>query len=250
MNRRQAGFSLIELMLALVAGLLVSSAVLAFALSSMKSNGEHVLSTRLTQGLRNTLDLVSRDLRRAGYDQDALKHLATGTASPFSHIQLSGECVIYSYDSGQTAGGEGVVELAKGEVRGVRRATRTVNGVSVGVIEYAESSTGVQPTCAGAAPNYSSFPVGCSTNNWCPLSDPTMVDVTAFTLTDNRSVVGTKVGERVQMRDLGVLLTGRLVGNTEYTRSVSTSVRIRSDCFDPSATGTNPTAFGVCTAAP
>ncbi len=44
-------------MVAMVAGMIVSAAVLMFFFSSMKSNGEYVQSTRLTQELRNTLDL-------------------------------------------------------------------------------------------------------------------------------------------------------------------------------------------------
>ena len=59
--------ALVELMVALVAGLIVSAAVTRFFISSMKSNGEYVQSTRLTQELRNILDLMSRDVRRAGY---------------------------------------------------------------------------------------------------------------------------------------------------------------------------------------
>ena len=39
---RQHGFSLVELMVALVAGLVVSTAVVAFTLSTMKSNGEYI----------------------------------------------------------------------------------------------------------------------------------------------------------------------------------------------------------------
>ena len=40
LNPRLAGFTLVELMVALVAGLIVSAAVVAFLLSSMRSNGE------------------------------------------------------------------------------------------------------------------------------------------------------------------------------------------------------------------
>jgi prepilin-type N-terminal cleavage/methylation domain-containing protein len=84
MNNKNAsaGFSLIELMVALVAGLIVSSAVVAFMMSSFKSNAEYVQSTRLTQELRNSLDLVTRDVRRAGYNEKAMASLGTGTASP------------------------------------------------------------------------------------------------------------------------------------------------------------------------
>jgi prepilin-type N-terminal cleavage/methylation domain-containing protein len=247
-SRHSSGFSLVELMVAVTAGLIVSAAVVAFTMASFKSNGEYVQSTRLTQELRNTLDLVTRDLRRAGYDENALQHMSTGTASPFAKLLLTNTCVIYAYD--RTGGTQGTVDVGRGEVRGLRVATRTINGRNVGVIEYAESSGTTRPTCAGASPDYTVFPPTCSSSTWCSLSDPSVVDITAFLLTDRRTVVGGAVGERMQVRDIDVDMTGRLTGTTAYTRNVHGSVRVRADCFDPAATGTDPTNFGTCTQTP
>ena len=66
-QRQSQGFSLVELMISLAIGLIVVSAVLAFTLSSLTANSEYVQSTRLSQELRNTMDFVSRELRRAGF---------------------------------------------------------------------------------------------------------------------------------------------------------------------------------------
>ncbi|MGH8030412.1 MAG: PilW family protein, partial [Arenimonas sp.] len=96
--RRQAGFSLIEMMVALVAGMIVVAAVIAFMMSSFSSNADYVRSTRLTQELRNTLDLATRDLQRAGYDDNALLYLGNANTSPFAPILVSGSCVVYAYD--------------------------------------------------------------------------------------------------------------------------------------------------------
>ena len=54
------GFSLIELMIAVALGLIVSIAIVAFMMSSFRSNGQFVQATRLTQELRNTMDLMTR----------------------------------------------------------------------------------------------------------------------------------------------------------------------------------------------
>ena len=235
----QAGFSLVELMIAMVAGLVVSSAVVAFLMSSFKGNSDYVQSTRLTQELRNSMDLVSRDLRRAGYDGKSIQYLAAGDISPLSRIQLCNDsdvctvgatapltCAIYSYD--RPNGTWGAVDLTGGEVRGIRRRARTVNGISVGVLEYAVSTNGVKPQCSGAGPNYSSVPTTCNTaTGWCPLSDPSRIDITSFTLTN----AGATTGE-VQMRYINVVMQGRLAGNTEYVRGLRSSVRIRSECYD------------------
>lgn len=237
------GFSLVELMIALAAGLIVCSAVVAFLMSSFRSNSDYVMSTRLTQDLRNTMDLVTRDLRRAGYDESATASMGTGRISLFSHMKLcntSGStcvttttrptaafpCVIYGYD--RVNGTAGTVDVGNGEVRGIRQRTVTnLNGVSVGVIEYAVSTGSTEPVCNAAGPDYTAFPTTCNTTTtWCPLTDATKLDITSFTLTDNGAVAG-----GVLLRDLAVVLQGRPAGTSAYTRGVSSGVHIRSDCY-------------------
>jgi prepilin-type N-terminal cleavage/methylation domain-containing protein len=245
MKRKQAGFTLTELMIALAAGLVVSTAAVAFLFSSMKSNGEYVLSTRLTQELRNTLDLVSRDLRRAGYDELSMSGMSSGRVSPFSRVQMcdaAGNCVggataptppltciIYSYD--RDNGLPGALDVNNGEVRAVRRMSVTAaNRPNIGVIEYAVSTGGIKPSCDGTSPDYSSFPVACNaTSTWCALSDPTKLDITSFALTDTGTTTG-----GVRLRDIGISIQGRPAGTTDYIRGVRGTVRIRSDCYDTS----------------
>ena len=231
-----AGFSLVEMMVALVAGLVVSGAALAFLMSSMRSNGEYVQSTRLTQELRNTLDLAARDLRRAGYDDDALKYMSTGAISPLSTIQLTNagaanSCIIYAYD--RAAGVRGQVDTAAGEVRALRRVTATVNGVAnVGVIEYAESSGTTKPGCGDPKATYTSYPPACN-GVWCALSDPSTLNITEFKITDQSPATITSGTQNMKIRNFLVTVTGQLVGTTEVNRSVSTRVRVRADCVNP-----------------
>lgn len=247
------GFSLVELMVALAAGLIVSVALVAFLMSSFKSNSEYVQSTRLTQELRTSLDTVTRDLRRAGYDQNGMTKIANNVSSKFARILLSDEitpatspkkfrCVIYGYDrpsqgiSGCTAT-QGVVDQCNGEVRGIRLGqARTFGGRSIGVLEYAVSSGTTSPACGGAEPNYTSLPIVCdATSKWCALSDPTRLDISAFSLTDNRATVAVDT----QLRDIEVSVTGRVAGSTEYVRTVASRVRIRSECFDATLSNCN-----------
>lgn len=242
-TQRIKGFSLIELMVALAAGLIVLSAVVAFLMSSFKGNSDFVQSTRLTQELRNTMDLITRDLRRAGYDDNAMAYLATGGISPFSRIMTcnaadvctSGAaaprtCIIYAYD--RAAGTPGTIDVSGGEVRGIRLKTRSVNGRNVGVIEYAVSSGAIRPACAAAGPDYSVYPTTCNAaTTWCPLSDGTKLDISTFTLTDTGANTG-----GVKLRDIGIVLQGRIAGTTDYVRGMKSSVRIRSDCYDTSLT--------------
>ena len=82
-----AGFTLIEMMVAIVLGLLVVGAVLAFIVSLVRANSETVLSTRLNQEMRATMALISNDVRRARGLIDPVRLTTTrrlNSESPFS----------------------------------------------------------------------------------------------------------------------------------------------------------------------
>lgn len=267
-RKRLAGFSLVELMVALVAGLIVSAAIIAFLLSSMRSNGEYVQSTRLTQELRNTLDLVTRDLSRAGYNDSSLvlaglsstsefapvyikdlgSTVTAGTPSTYDNADDRG-CVIYAYDrtfpvgyatqTGCSAvngcGTPGEIDVANGEIRGLRRVCMdgVCNSASdVGVIEFLESKTGLStPSCAqNTRADYTTYPPTCnSASGWCPLSDPKVVNIKRFAIINT----STDLSNAMRIRDLTIFMEGSLVKSPEFSRTVTTKVRIRADCINP-----------------
>lgn len=235
-RQRNAGFSLIELMVALAAGLIVVGAVLKFTLSSLQANTEFVTTTRLTQELRANLNLVADDLRRAGYDEDSLGYLARPATftgfSRFATIEINDDldgdgngCVVYAYDRLPGAAG-GPPELANGEIRAFRLKQRTVNGQVVGVLEFAESTAGVTPRCDGGSPDYNAYPAACA-NGWCAVSDPRVVDIQEFILNKDAVV---NLGSVMHLRRIGIDLRGHLVGQPQTSRSVHASVRIRAEC--------------------
>jgi prepilin-type N-terminal cleavage/methylation domain-containing protein len=274
--RRLSGFTLVEMMVALVAGLIVSAAIIAFLLASMKSNGDYVQSTRLTQELRNTLDLATRDLSRAGYNDGALALDSLPVASPFAPVFVKDAapavtagtpatygnadtdgCVIYAYDRTYPTGyrddgacddvtgcgAAGAVDLGNHEVRGIRRTCidGACDGVpdDVGVIEVAESVTGLEPACNGAPADYSSSPSTCNASSgWCGLSDPSQIDITRFMVINTSS----DLSNLMRIRDFGLHLEGRLLRGDDPPRAVSTEVKIRADCINPD--------FLTCASAP
>jgi prepilin peptidase dependent protein B len=99
--RRAAGFSLVELMVAMVIGLIVIGAVIALVLSMMRANNQTIGATRLTQELRATAALMTNDLRRAGGVGDPLT-VATADdgdpLNPFATIDTAtAGCIRYAY---------------------------------------------------------------------------------------------------------------------------------------------------------
>lgn len=244
--------SIIEVMISLVAGLIVAGAALAFTLSTLSANADFIGATRLTQELRTTMTFVSDELRRAGYDEDAMTFLArpasfTG-ASPFAPMFISAgnDCVIYAYD--RLPGVPGQVELSNGEIRAIRRAVRNVNGANVGVIEFAESAGGLTPSCTGNGPDYTTYPPSCNGGSgWCALSDPTVIDIQTFIVQNdlpaNGVIAGSATTLPLQMRRVNVDIRGVLRGQPDVVRGMRERIRVRADCVRPNA-GTS------CTVAP
>ncbi len=254
MNRKNSlGFSMVELMIAMAIGLVVVGSILAFTLSSIETNTEYVQATRLTQELRNTMDLAIRDVKRAGYNQNAMKYVSlpsNSTArSPFAPVFVTADadgdgtagdsCIIYAYDSSKVSTsattGPGFIDTADGEIKGLRLATRSVGGQSIGVIEVAQTSGSVSSlSCAGAAPDYdANYPALCASSGWCPLSDPKQVNVSNFTIargvaTDTNGS-GNTFGSSV--RRLDFTLTGSIANQPAVSRSVQSTVLVRADCL-------------------
>ena len=82
---RQRGVTLIELMIGLTVGALVTAGAITLFAKISFSGLENVRMVRLTEQLRSTLDVMRRDLQRAGY-VDAWE---TGVATEITHLKVA-----------------------------------------------------------------------------------------------------------------------------------------------------------------
>lgn len=117
--RRVAGFSLVELMVAMVLGLIVIGAVIALVLSMIRANNQTIGATRLTQELRATAALMAADLRRAGGVVDPLTVATANNGdpnNPFAAITTAtAGCIQYSYANAE-GGNFHAISLQNGAV--------------------------------------------------------------------------------------------------------------------------------------
>lgn len=264
---RKRGFGLIEMMVSIVPGIVVSGAAIAFVMSSLTSNTNFVRSARFAQDLRSNMDFVTRELRRAGYDENAMKYIAlsatNNTTSPFATIKVvrpeaDNSCVIYAYDSkaagNGTTTGPGRLDVASGEVHAIRRLTRTIDGQLIGVMEVAQTSAAATSLdCDAAGPNYADYPSTCNdATGWCALSDPKQLDVTRFRIADSSIwIPPTAISNGSKVRDLELVMSGVLLGANQYVREMQSSVRVRAECLRPLAEVSPPDTTGtLCDAAP
>lgn len=78
--RRDQGFTLVEMMVAMALGLIVIAAVLAFIFSLIRANSSTVLDTRLNQELRATMAVIASEITRARSIQDPIAAVGHGAA--------------------------------------------------------------------------------------------------------------------------------------------------------------------------
>lgn len=187
----QTGLTLIELMIALVLGVLVSAGVITVFITNVKSTTENIKMVHLNQELRSVMNFISGEIKRAGYsansDENYMSAWDTSTAN----------CVIYSYD--QNA--DGSVYAAGTDRLGFR--------LSGNVISWGQSIT----SCTA--------PV----LNWQPLTDIGTANITALNITPNPIVAGT-----VTINQIEVSIVGETSLNPDtVTRTITEIIRVRNE---------------------
>jgi type IV pilus assembly protein PilW len=83
-RRGQAGLSVVEQKVGFAVGLFIVGGALKLFVDYMGRNRTLVLETRVNQDLRAAADLIARDLRRAGYWQNASSSIWNSTTSSFN----------------------------------------------------------------------------------------------------------------------------------------------------------------------
>ncbi|GGO88248.1 type IV pilin [Marinobacterium nitratireducens] len=115
---RQRGISLIELMIAMVLGLLIAAVVISMYGTTIASTQQAMTTIRLNQELRIAMDTIVRDIRRAGYstvdavsdnpyrDLVRVTSSATGPLAVFlndstalADTDTQGSCILLGYES-------------------------------------------------------------------------------------------------------------------------------------------------------
>ena len=216
-NRRMRGFTLVEMMIAMLLGVIVVGAVGAFAVSSVRAYADNMNSSRMTRDLRTGMTLVVRELRRAGYDDKAVTRTLTSTTpTQFGAITVDAakECVLYQYD--RSFGGAAPTAA---DTRGIRRNPATNQ------LEFSSSSA----SCAGGT--------------WLPVSDSKVLTVSKFTpkLIEQsycqalNTVKNETTGKYTftygvgRVRLLELCLKGKSARDAGIERFVTDSVRIRAE---------------------
>lgn len=205
--RREQGFSLVEMMIALVLGLLLVAGVLALFTATIGSNRDLARIHQLEDELHASAELIARDLRRAG---------GTGKPSPIPNAsyafgldipsaytgEAANSCLTFRYD----LDADGVLDTATGDERfGYRLKQGVLQSRGGGLACTTDGSPG-----------------------WQNVTTPTMVEVTQLSF-----AVQTAAAGDMDVRKVTLTLVGRLKQDTATTRSITRTVRIRNDVWTP-----------------
>jgi prepilin peptidase dependent protein B len=206
------GLSLIELLVGVAVSLIVVGGAIGLFVNNLVSSRQLLAETRLNQDLRATVDLLTRDLRRAGYWGNAISGTqaigagAATTQNPYSTVTpVSASEISYGFSRGAENNA-----LDANEQFGLR--------LSNGAIQMQSGS--------GA---------------WVDLTDTRSITITGFTITPTTTTlplghlcpkvcaVGAPNCPTVTVRNYAVLVQGQSVNDPSLQRSLRSDLRVRND---------------------
>ncbi len=216
-RRREAqrGLSIIELMIGIVIALLIAAAGATLLAGHLRESRQLLLEARLMQDLRTAADLVSRDLRRAGY---------WGAAT----------------DGVWAAGVEGV---AVNPYVAVTPAAAASDAVSFRYSRDAAENNAVDTDEQfGFRLRHGAIEIQLGAGNWQALTDSGVLTITGFSVTPvvqdldlaafcaKPCAAGSGTcPPHQQVRSFALVISGRLVADAQVTRSVRSGLRLRND---------------------
>jgi type IV pilus assembly protein PilW len=222
-DKHQAGFTLIEAMIGLALSMIVTSSMVVLMGNSMGSASRIIQMTQLSDELRNTMSMMTRDLRRANYSANAAYCYANsdcgipgGAAPQTGDITIvNTECMTFNLDRNQDG------DASTDDAGAFRLAD---NGSGIGFIEMWVG--GASPDCDAAE----------NVNNdlWMELTDPDFVDITTFIVSDVNSLTGSVTEEggailNQRTREVFVQIEGALRLDSSITRRIEDTIKVRND---------------------
>lgn len=208
------GFTLIELMIAILIGLLVVGATLTIYLTTIRGSSNTIKQTRLNQDMAVTLSLMANDIRRAGYWGGAVVG-ANLTDNPFSDVVVgnANTCITYSYDANawdfdETPTYDPDVNSAAPEEDEYFGFRLNDGDVEIRVEVDPLPSPGTVPDC--------------DDGTWVDLTDGGEIEVTRleFILNTDNSVINSVTNNTITAREVSIFIEARMVSDPDITLNV------------------------------
>jgi len=217
--RQMKGFTMVELLVALVINLLLFVMLVTVLLTNLNHYRTVTNINRLNQQLQTTLFLMANDIRRAGYwsnatndvslDQNTNPFMASGTDMS---VNGSNNCILFTYDHNGTGTLPAISSSSDDDRYGYRLMNQAIQSRPFGA----------------------TFSCTASASNWDNMTDTNAIQITNLTFTLNTSTITTGPNTKgIVQRSVDISITGNLVSNASVTRTLTSHVRIRNDKFIP-----------------
>jgi prepilin peptidase dependent protein B len=221
MRQKQNGYSLIELMIGLAAGVFVMGASLTAYVAMLKANRETLQMTRLEHEMRTSMSIMVNDLRRARYWGQAMNDVDTGTiTNPFvaagADLSVAANCVLFSYDLNSDGTLPALNTAPNDERFGFRLSNSTLQ---------------MRPNA------HTSFSCADANNAWENLTNPNVVNVTGLTFTGTDDVIDADGAGpdtiTVTISTVTISITAQLASDPTVQRTLTEIIRIRNNKITP-----------------
>ncbi len=218
-RRSQAGLSLTEFMVGIAVGLFVVAGAIAMLVSNLNNSRRLLVEARVNQDLRAAADVVAREVRRAGFWENAIAGTVTTatsqstTPNPNASVDADAGTSTITYSIARdTASGRAATDnnLDADEQFGFR--------LNSGVLEMQVSQ-----------------------GSWQPLTDPNIVTVNNFALTPTETVLDIRSAcakpctgtpcPTVTVRSYAITLRGTATHDNNVSRTLVERVRVRNDAM-------------------
>lgn len=221
--RRQAGFSLMEAVVAMSISLVVTASMVALMANSLGATARIVNMTKLSDDLRSTMQMLTRDVRRASYNANAVLCYGNEDCYTDGSVTLAGDvsisddedCFTFQLDRGHNG------NSTDDDAGGFRR-------VVAGEVGVLEMWTGTAP------PDVDDCQDG--DDSWVRVTNPDSMNITAFNVNDDElsytqvifdDGAGNTISQRV--RKVRFQIDAELVNDDGISRHIEDVISVRND---------------------
>jgi prepilin peptidase dependent protein B len=229
--KKQKGYTLIEIMIALLIGLVIVAAAITIYISTIKGSTDTINSARLNYDLDSVMLLMVNDIRRAGYWGGAVDG-ADSSANPFTTstgniqiIQTSTtppvRCILYSYD----ANNDGTPN--NGEYYGFKLQNEAISMRSSDTAEATTDCTGIGWSALTVTESVNVTELTFTTSYQClNVTTALSYNTTCAAVAAANLATGNKA---IESRQINIVLAGRLVNDQTVTKTLNGTVKVRND---------------------
>ena len=215
------GSSLMEVLVSMSISLVVTAAMISLMSVSLAHTGNIIKMTKLTDDLRVSMQMMSRDVRRSNYSADSIHCFANhdcvsdGSLSSPGDVHIADDAACFYFSLDRDHDGDSTENAAGGFRRVV------TDGIGALQMWVGDSS----PDC------------GSTHSDWVLLTDPKEIEITGFSVDDALSYseviwVDEEGNQSFQkVRKLRMSISGRLIADETIQRSISDIIKLRNNLY-------------------